>query len=78
MEKKKLRYDFIYERIKVRSMFELSFTYTFESGLPVRFAYCVPYTYTDMLRDVKNLGNAAKTRMIGRSLTGLEIPAVLF
>ena len=60
----------------MRSMFELSFVYTFDSDKPVRFAYCVPYTYTDMLKDVSSLGENAFVRNIGRSLTGLEIPAI--
>ena len=55
-------------------MFELSFKYEFKSDQPVRFAYCVPYAYTDMLRDVRALeksGENVEVRSIGRSLTGL-------
>ena len=58
-------------------MYELTFSYEFDgSGLPVRFAYCVPYTYTDMLRDLECLGDNAEVKNVGRSMTGLNIPVV--
>ena len=32
IQQKKLRYDFIYQKIKVRPLYQLSFSYTFSSS----------------------------------------------
>ena len=50
IQQKKLRYDFIYQKIKVRTLYQLSFSYQFTSSNTVRFAYCIPYTYTNLLK----------------------------
>lgn len=73
-----MRYKFVYEKIRVRPLYELSFSYVFENKKPIRFAYCIPYTYTQLLNDLKLLPNdpLIKIGSIGKSLTGIDIPVV--
>ncbi len=57
-------------------MNELTIEYEFEyEDDEVFFAYCVPYTYSRMLRDIKSLPvGLVKINSLGRSLTGANIP----
>lgn len=49
----KLRYEFIYERCKARPFSRLSFEYEFEQEQDeVFFAYCIPYTYSYLLKEL--------------------------
>jgi hypothetical protein len=43
----------------------------------VRFAYCIPYTYSDCLRDVKEVSEIADVGVLGQSLTGVDIPILM-
>ena len=57
-------------------VFKLSFDYCFEEqDDEVFFAYSIPYTYSQMLKDISALPqNFVKKEVLGRSLTGVEIP----
>lgn len=47
----KLRYDFVYDRCRVKALSRLSFDYNFEHEHDeVWFAYCIPYTYSYLLK----------------------------
>ena len=37
----------------------------------LRFAYCIPYNYSDLLRDVKEVSEVAEVGSLGQSLTGI-------
>jgi hypothetical protein len=81
-EPTKLRYGFINERFKVRQYWTLSFTIEFQHLDDSLFiAYCVPYTYSQLLNDINVLKAEAKDNMtsglVGRSRMGLEIPAMV-
>ena len=50
MAKKQLRYKFLYETLKVLNLYTLTLQYEFEEeDDEVFFAYCIPYTYSQML-----------------------------
>lgn len=53
-----------------------SFEYEFvEPNDEVYFAYCIPYTYSELIEDVSKLDpHKARVYTMGRSLTGLDIP----
>jgi hypothetical protein len=78
---KKLRYEFIYERIKVRKLMELTFKYKFETYDPVRFAYCIPYTYSQLIAEMAYLRSKEPRRTqlgsLGKSLTGVDLPYLI-
>ena len=54
----------------------MSFDYEFdEENDEVLFAYCIPYTYSEMLYDISQLpSEIVKEHTFGRSLTGIDIP----
>lgn len=43
----------------------------------MRFAYCIPYTYSDLLVDLEKIKQVAKVDTLGQTLTGVNIPVVL-
>lgn len=52
----KWRYAFLYERLKVRQYYTLSFTLDFCGTDDVlEVAYCIPYTYSQLLRDISEI-----------------------
>ena len=57
--------------------YELSFSVTFTGEEEVRLAYCVPYTYSDLLRDVRQISSVAEIGSLGQTLTGVNIPLVV-
>ena len=47
-------------KTRLRTYFTMSFTYDFDTpGDTVSFAYCVPYTYSQLLALVRELSGAA-------------------
>lgn len=76
-KEKRLRYDFLYERLRLRSFFELSFEVEFRGEEELRFAYCIPYNYSDLLRDLKQISSVAEVGTLGQSFTGVNIPLVM-
>jgi hypothetical protein len=54
-EEKKLRYRFLYEKARVRRFWRLSFKINFEEDETIFVAYCVPYTYSQLLRDISDI-----------------------
>jgi hypothetical protein len=48
-----------------------------EGEQEIKFAYCIPYTYSDLRRDIKAISSVAEVGSIGNSLTGVEIPMVM-
>jgi murein tripeptide amidase MpaA len=63
--------------MSLRTFYELSFEVEFKGEEEVRFAYCIPYTYSDLLRDLKEISSVAEVGVMGQSLTGVDIPIVL-
>ena len=57
-------------------VYRLSFNYEFEfEDDEVFFAYTIPYTYSQMLKDISILPKRfVRTEILGRSLTGVDIP----
>lgn len=80
-EQRRLRYGFLYDKCRVKPYWQLSFALDFDYADDVVFlAYCVPYTYSLLLKDIDELqAKHSKTKVLevgtnGRSLTGLSIP----
>lgn len=69
---KKLRYKFLYDRLVLRKYYELSFEIEFNGEDEVRLAYCIPYTYSDLLVDLKSISSVAEVSTLGQSLTGIR------
>ena len=57
--------------------YQLSFEVEFNHEKEIKFAYCIPYTYADLMADMKFIRSAAEIGSIGRSLTGVDIPVVI-
>jgi len=36
----------------------------------IRLAYCIPYTYSDLLKDIKSIENIAEIGILGQTLSG--------
>jgi len=36
----------------------------------MKFAYCIPYTYSDLLQDIKRISSVAEVGSLGQTLTG--------
>lgn len=80
-EQKRLRYGFLYDKCRVKPYWQLSFGLDFEYADDTLYvAYCIPYTYSQLLNDIHELERkCAKSRVLevgtnGRSLMGLDIP----
>jgi len=43
----------------------------------VRFAYCIPYTYSDLLKDINEISSVAEVATLGQTFTGINIPIVM-
>ncbi len=55
-EPSKLRYSFLYERFKLKDYRTLSFEVEFQYDDDTLYvAYCVPYTYSQLLMDIKDI-----------------------
>ena len=37
----------------------------------MKFAYCIPYNYSDLLKDLKEISGIAEVGSVGRTLTGI-------
>lgn len=76
------RYTFLQERIKTNKQYYcLSFTLDFQAEDDmVSVAYCLPYTYSQLLRDIAEVEHdfegCLEVRSLGRSRMGLEIPTL--
>ena len=57
--------------MQVRNFYELSFTVDFKEGEEIKFAYCIPYTYSDLLREMKLIETIAEVGILGQTLTGI-------
>jgi murein tripeptide amidase MpaA len=66
----------VYENCSNIRVYKLSFDYNFEEeDDEVYFAYCIPYTYSQMLGDISRLSaEFVKKDNIGCSLSGVDIP----
>jgi len=80
-QQRRLRYGFLYEKCRVKAYWQLSFALDFEYADDEIFvAYCVPYTYSKLLRDIAELKSRCSTSRVlevgtnGRSMMGLDIP----
>lgn len=76
-QQKRLRYNFLYEKMEMSPFYELSFEVEFKGQEEMRFAYCIPYTYSDLLVDLEKIKQVAKVDTLGQTLTGVNIPVVL-
>lgn len=76
-KEKRFRYDFLYERMKLRNFYELSFEVQFKGEEEILFAYCIPYTYSDLLKDIKQISSVAQIATLGQTFTGVNIPLVM-
>jgi cytosolic carboxypeptidase protein 2/3 len=75
LETASMRYEILGS--KANNFFRLSFTYDFEfEDDEVFFAYCVPYTYSDLHRDLLKWEGSeyVQKTILGRSLSGLQLP----
>lgn len=56
--------------------YELHFTYFFKSNYPnsVEFAYCFPYTYSNLLNFISNHQNQMQILSLGKTYQGRDIP----
>jgi murein tripeptide amidase MpaA len=77
-QEKRLKYDFLYERAKVESFYELSFEFDIEKQEEMKFAYCIPYSYSELLQDLEQIKEKAEIGVLGQTLTGINIPIVMF
>lgn len=61
-----------------RKTFELRFTYFFKTTLSagVEFAYCFPYTYSELLNFLSQSKNALSFQTLGKTYLGRDIPIV--
>ena len=57
--------------MQVRNFYELSFTVDFKEDEEIKFAYCIPYTYSDLLREMKLIETIAEVGILGQTLTGI-------
>jgi hypothetical protein len=74
---KRLKYEFLYERIKVETYYELSFEVEIEKHEEIRLAYCIPYSYNQLLQDLQLIKGHAEVAILGKTLTGINIPVVM-
>lgn len=74
---KRLKYEFLYERMKVETYYELSFEVEIEKGEEVRLAYCIPYSYSQLLQDLQAIKGHAEVAVLGKTLTGINIPVIM-
>jgi len=57
--------------MQVRNFYELSFTVDVKEDEEIKFAYCIPYTYSDLLREMKLIKTIAEVGILGQTLTGI-------
>lgn len=74
---KRFKYDFLYERIKVGTYYELSFEIEIENDEEVRLAYCIPYSYSQLIQDLQAVEGHAEVAILGKTLTSINIPVVM-
>ena len=43
----------------MRKFYELSFEIETKGEEEIRFAYCIPYTYSDLMRDIRSISSVA-------------------
>lgn len=60
----------MYDRLVLRKYYELSFEIEFNGEEEVKFAYCIPYTYSDLMAELKFISAVAEVSTLGQSLTG--------
>lgn len=63
--------------MRVRNFFELSFDIDFQDDQEIRLAYSIPYTYSNLLNELKLLPAEAEVGVLGQTLTGVNIPIVM-
>ena len=39
----------------------------------MKFAYCIPYNYSDLLRDLREINSVAEVASLGQTLTGKHL-----
>lgn len=64
-------------KTRLSTYYTMTFTYNFDStDDTVYFAYCIPYTYTDLLSMIREVYVTSKIKYETgwRSLSGLPIP----
>ena len=49
----------------------------FKGEEELRFAYCIPYNYSDLLRDLHQISSVAEVATLGQTFTGVNIPLVM-
>jgi hypothetical protein len=37
----------------------------------MKFAYCIPYNYSDLLQDIKQISSVAEVGSLGQTLSGI-------
>ena len=72
-----MRYDLLGSR--GNNFFRLTFEYNFDyEDDEVFFAYCLPYTYSDLQEDIRkwSISPFVQHSCLGRSLSGLKLPVL--
>lgn len=72
-KEKRLRYQFLYEKLKIRNFYQLSFEVESQGEEELKFAYCIPYNYSDLQRDLKEISSVAEVDSLGYTLTGISL-----
>lgn len=78
MAKQELRYEYLEEKLTKYSYHCLELEYEFEyQEDEVFFAYCVPYTFSRLLLQLKQLPTQYTIQgVLGKSLAGIDIPVL--
>lgn len=72
---KKFNYHIIEDRVSTKSYcYSYDYEFAYEDD-KVFFAYCIPYTYSELLNDLRTLPEElVKVETLGKTLCGLDIP----